>query len=284
MALLSTLLIDAILNERLGRSLLWLSIILQIKPHWAFAAAVPLLLGRRRFFFKLIALTIVAYAAVVGTTILAAGPTYGWQQHVDFVQFLARLSGNFPWRGPDTGFLGYNHSIVQIVVYLLGVTPSAMRLATIIKGLLLAPLAAVVLRHLFQPGSRPGHEVPKMGLDWAFVLYLGAFIWLDMVWEMSLGIAVLTYLLATLEQRNAKTLVWIVFIPYASIDPLRLVGAVLALFGLNTILPGPYVLTDLSMHIPIVMIVILTFYALLVKRLWVAAQTRQVETKNWQPT
>ncbi|MEE8389807.1 MAG: hypothetical protein V3S14_03290, partial [Anaerolineae bacterium] len=40
MALLGTLLIDAILGESLGWSLLWLSIILQIKPQWAFAAAV----------------------------------------------------------------------------------------------------------------------------------------------------------------------------------------------------------------------------------------------------
>jgi len=44
MALLATLLIEAVLMERLGWSLLWLSIILQIKPHWTFALAVPLLL------------------------------------------------------------------------------------------------------------------------------------------------------------------------------------------------------------------------------------------------
>ena len=48
--------IDALLNEHLGWSLVWVSIILQIKPMWAFAVAVPLLLGRYRFFFKLLAL------------------------------------------------------------------------------------------------------------------------------------------------------------------------------------------------------------------------------------
>jgi hypothetical protein len=284
MALLGTLLIEAILNERLGWSLLWLSVTLQTKPQWAFAAAVPLLLGRRRFFFKLIALTIVTYAVVVGTTILVAGPTYGWQQHVDYVQFLARLSYDFPWRGPDAGFLGYNHSIVQIVVYLLGVTPNAMRLATGIKIMLLTPLAIVALRHLFQPGGRPGHAAPQTGLDLAFALYLGVFIWLDMVWEISLGITVFTYLLATLEQQNTQILVWAVFLPYALLDPLRLLGAVLALFGMNTVLPGPYILTDLSMHVPIVMIVVLAFYALLVRQLWTTTPTRQIGTENWQPT
>jgi hypothetical protein len=283
-ALLSTLLIDAVLNERLGWSLLWLSITLQTKPQWAFAAAVPLLLGRHRFFFKLIALTLVTYVVVVGATILVIGPAYGWQQYVDYFQFLPRLSHDFPWRGPDRGFLGYNHSIVQIVVYLLGVTPGAMRLATGIKVLLLIPLAATVLRYLFQPIGHSGQDAPQISLDLAFALYLGAFIWLDMVWEVSLGIAVFTYLLATLERHRAKILVWAIWIPYISIDPLRLLGAVLAFGGLNTILPGPYILTDLSMHIPIVMIVILTFYALLVRRLWVSAPTHQVDSINWRPT
>jgi len=273
MALLGTLLIDAILSERLGWSLLWLSIILQIKPQWAFAAAIPLLLGRHRFFFKLFALTIVAYIAIVGATILVAGPAYGWQQHVDYIQLLVRLSRDFPWRGPNRGFLGYNHSIVQIVVYLLGVTPGAMRLATGIKVLLLAPLAVVALRHLFRPTGCPGRDVPQLGLDFVFALYLGTFVWLDMVWEVSLGIAVFTYLLATLEQRSAKIWAWVVFLPYAVLDFWQL--ASFAVFGMDVIAPGPYILTDPSIYVPLVMIVILTFYALLVRRLWVAVPARQ---------
>ena len=66
MALLATLLIDAILCERLGWSVLWASIILQIKPQWAFAVAVPLLLGRYRFFARLLVLIIVAYGVIAG--------------------------------------------------------------------------------------------------------------------------------------------------------------------------------------------------------------------------
>ena len=45
-ALCATLFIRAIIDERLGWAVLWLSIILQTKPQWAFAAVVPLLLGR----------------------------------------------------------------------------------------------------------------------------------------------------------------------------------------------------------------------------------------------
>ncbi len=271
MTLFGTLLIDAILHERLGWSLLWLSIILQIKPHWAFAAAVPLLLGRHRFFLKLVTLTIIVYVAILGTTILVAGPAYGWQQHVDYVQFLGRLSRDFPWRGPDAGFLGYNHSIIQTVVYILGVTPNTMRLATGIKILLLLPLAATTLRHLFRPARRPGYDAPQLGLDLAFVLYLGAFIWLDMVWEVSLGVAVFVYLLATMEQRKVKILIWAVFLPYALVDVCQIVS--FAVFGMSVVAPGPYVLTDPSIYVPLVMIVILTFYALLLRRLWTAAPT-----------
>jgi hypothetical protein len=273
MALLGTLLTDAILNERLGWSLLWLSIILPIKPQWTFAAAVPLFLGRYRFFFKLLPLAVIVYVALAGITILAVGPSYGWQQYVDYVQFLLNMSSNFPWRGPNAPFLGYNHSIVQIVVYILGLTSNTMRLATGIKMLLLVPLAIVGLRHLFQPANQPGRDVPQLGLDLAFVLYLGAFIWLDMVWEVSLGIAVFVYLLATLEQRNAKILVWSVFLPYALVDFWQVVS--FAVFGMDVIAPGPYILTDPSIYLPLVMIVILAFYALLLKRLWAVVPARQ---------
>ena len=73
-ALFATFLLDAVLKERLGWSIFWLgAVILPIKPHWAFAAALPLLLGKYRFFFKLIMGSIIAYLAVSGITILGGG-------------------------------------------------------------------------------------------------------------------------------------------------------------------------------------------------------------------
>ncbi len=64
LALQATLLIDAVLRERLGWALLWLSLILQTKPMWAFAAAVPLLLGRYRFFLRLVGGAVAIYVGV----------------------------------------------------------------------------------------------------------------------------------------------------------------------------------------------------------------------------
>jgi hypothetical protein len=276
MALMATWLIDAILSEHLGWSLLWLSIILQIKPMWAFAVVVPLLLGRYRFFFKLIALAAIVYVAIAGVVILATGAVYGWQQHVDYVRHLTSMQGgNFPWRTPDKGFLGYNHSITQVAVYWLGVTPFALHLALGIKVLLLAPLAWVSLRRLLQPIGRAGVDSPQWGLDLAFAFYLGTFIWLDVVWEVTLGIAVFTYLLATLDphQQVARILVWGVFSLYALVDFFQLIGV--AILGMDAILPGALFVTDPSIYFPLVMIVILTFYALLVKRLW-RAGARQI--------
>ncbi len=267
MALFGTFFIDAILQEDLLKSVVWLSVILQIKPHWAFAAAVPLLLGRYRFFWKLISRTLLVYIVVVSVTILVMGPAYGWQQHVDYVQFLARLRRDFPWRGPEERFLGYNHSITQFVAYLLGPSPNTLRLATLVKVLLLVPLATVALCYLRRPSGKAGYEVPRLGLDLAFVLYLGAFIWLDMVWELSLGIAVFTYLLATLRRRWTRWLAGGVFLTYALLDFWRVFNFVA--FGPNVVVPGPYVLTDPSIYVPLTMILILTFYALLIRRLWI---------------
>jgi hypothetical protein len=269
MALLSTLLIDGVLHERTGWSVFWLAIILQTKPQWAFAAAVPLLLGRYRFFFKLLGLSIVAYAAIVGVVMLAAGPAYGWRQYGDYAQFLLNMRSNLVWRGPDAPFLGYDHSITQIVVYLLGTAPATVALATGIKLLLLIPLAAVGLRHLRQPTGRPGQTLPRLGLDLAFVLYLGAFIWLDVVWEVTFGIVVFTYLLATLEGRNDRVWAWAIFLPYALVDLWQIISV--ATFGFDVVVPGPFVLTDPAIYVPLVMIVILAFYALLIRRLWATA-------------
>jgi hypothetical protein len=269
MALLATLLIDAILNQRLGLSVLWLSIILQIKPQWAFAAGVPLLLGQWRFFLKLMGLTVATYAVIVGAVMLIVGPMYGWQQYLDYFQFLRDMRDNLVWRGPDAPFLGYDHSITQIVVYLLGATSGTLRLATMVKVLLLVPLMAVSLRSLLHPAYRPARDVPQPGLDFAFVLYLGAFIWLDVVWEVSFGIVIFTYLLAVLDKKGDRIWTWIIFLPYALIDLWQLVSIVV--FGFDIIAPGPFVLTDPSIYIPLAMIVILTFYTLFIKRLWIAA-------------
>jgi hypothetical protein len=274
-ALLASLLIRAVLNERLGGSLVWLSIILQIKPHWAFAAAVPLLLGRYRFFLKLLAGAAVIYLAVVGLTVWVVGPAYGAQQYLEYGRLLWNMRGDFPWRGPAAPFLGYNHSITQIVVYLWGVSPQALALATAIKGLLLVPLGLVAVRALRRPPEDSAGAAGHPGLDLAFALYLGAFIWLDMVWELSLGIAAFPYLLATLRRRAERALVVAVFVPYALLDLWQLVS--FGVLGDAVMAPGPYILTDPSVHVPLIMVVILIFYALLLKRTWRLTRTTSRE-------
>lgn len=265
-ALFATFLIDAILQEKLGWSIFWLgALILPIKPHWAFAAALPLLLGRHRFFIKLIVGSIIAYLIVAGITILGGGLDYGIRQYQDYFGFLARLSRDFPWWGPDKPFLGYNHSVMQIVLYYLGVSPANMRLAMIIKLILLAPLGWIALRFLRRSIGKKGIEIPETALVLIFALYLGAFIWLDMIWELSLSLVIFAYLLATTEQKWTRTLLWIVFAPYALLDIWRLVSYIA--FGDSILYEGAYVLTDPLIYVPWIMMVLLVFYALLLSRL-----------------
>jgi hypothetical protein len=185
------------------------------------------------------------------------------------------MTVNFPWRSPESGFLGYNHSILQITIYLLGLTPAAFRLATGIKLLLLLPLGLVSLRCWLQVGrTSEGHRPPPsalkinthLGLDLAFAFYAGAMIWLDIVWEMTLGIVIFAYLLATLEGRTARSWCWLVFLPYALLDIWQV--ASFAVLGQAIIADGFYIWTDPSIYLPLVKVVILVFYALLIKRLW----------------
>lgn len=265
-ALFATLLIGAILREDLLGAVLWLGVfILSIKPHWAFALAIPLLLGRYRFFLKLLLGSLAAYLAVAGITILAGGLEYGLQQYQDYFAFLARLSGDYPWWGPDRPFLGYNHSIMQIVLYVLGVSPANMQMATLLKLLLLFPLGWVSLQYLRNPIDKPGHEVPEIALALAFALYLGAFIWLDMVWELSLGLVIFAYLLVTFRQRWLKALLWALFAPYALLDIWRLVSYMA--LGDDVLYQDSYVLTDPLIYLPWIMMVLLLFYTLILKRL-----------------
>jgi hypothetical protein len=272
-ALFATFLIDAVLQEKLGWSIFWLgAVILPIKPHWAFAAAVPLLLGRHRFFFKLLVGSILAYLAVVGITILGGGAEYVIRQYQDYFGFLARLSRDFPWRGPGEPFLGYNHSVMQTILYYLGISPANMRLATILKLILLAPLGWIAFRFLRNPANKAGSEIPETALALAFALYLGAFIWLDMVWELSLGLVIFAYLLATSEQKWVRTLLWVLFAPYALLDIWRLVSYIA--FGDGILYEGAYVLTDPLIYVPWIMMTLLVFYALLLNKLAMVSKRR----------
>lgn len=265
-ALFATFLIDAILQERLVWAAFWLgAVILPIKPHWAFALALPLLLGRYRFFFKLLGGAALAYLFVAGITILAGGFEYGLRQYQDYFGFLGRLTRDYPWWGPDKPFLGYNHSIMQIVLYALGVSTTTMRLATIMKLILLLPLGWVALKFLQNSNKLAAKQVPETALALVFALYLGAFIWLDMVWELSLGIVIFAYVLATSEDKWSRYVVWLLFGVYALLDIWRLVSYIV--LGDDVLYQGAYVLSDPLIYIPWIMMVLLVFYVMLLMKL-----------------
>lgn len=266
-ALFATFALEAVLNEKLGWASFWLgAMILPIKPHWAFALGIPLLLGRYRFFSKLVGGTLLAYLAVVSVTILGGGADYVLRQYQEYFIFLGRLSRDFPWWGPDKPFLGYNHSVMQTILYYLGVTPANMRLATLVKLLLLAPLGVVALKYLRNPIGKSGREVPETALALGFALYLGAFIWLDMVWEISLGLVLFVFLLTVIEQKRMRTFLWAIFLPYAALDIWRLISYLS--FGDAILYDDVYVLTDPILYVPWILILIIVFYGLLLQRLY----------------
>jgi hypothetical protein len=117
-----------------------------------------------------------------------------------------------------------------------------------------------------RPPEKAEQQRSQTGLELAFTFYLGAFIWLDMVWEVSLGMPVFIYLLATVERGWKKVLLWVVFFPYAIIDFWRLCSYII--FGDAVLYQGSYVLSDPLIYIPVIMTILLVFYALLLERLW----------------
>ncbi|MCC6298502.1 MAG: DUF2029 domain-containing protein [Anaerolineales bacterium] len=258
-ALFATLAIETVLDEKAGWASFWIgAVILPIKPHWAFALGVPLLLGRFRFFFRLVGGAILAYLAVVAATMLGGGADYVLRQYQEYFIFLGRLSRDFPWRGPDSPFLGYNQSVMQTILYYFGDTETNKQIATVVKLLLLAPLGLVALKYLKNPIRKSGREVPETALTLGFALYLGAFLWLDMVWEISLGLPVFVFLLTVVERKWMRTALWAVFFPYAALDVWRLVSYLA--FGNSILYNGVYVRSDPILYAPWILIVLLVFY------------------------
>jgi hypothetical protein len=140
-----------------------------------------------------------------------------------------------------------------------------MQIGTIIKVVLLLPLVWIGLKFLRHPIDRPGREVPETALALAFTLYLGSFIWLDTVWELSLALVVFAYLLTTVQSRNIRIFLWVLFAPYALLDIWRLVSYIA--LGDSVLYEGAYVLTDPLIYVPWIMIILLVFYVLLLQQL-----------------
>jgi hypothetical protein len=122
-----------------------------------------------------------------------------------------------------------------------------------------------------------------LSLNLTFALYTGTFIWLDIVWELTLGIVVFAYLLAILNSRSAKIWAGAIFLPYALLDVWQVLTFVV--LGPAILADGLYVWTDPSIYLPMVMLVILVFYALLVKQLWAGpvAVAGQLDVKAIEP-
>jgi hypothetical protein len=254
---------------RLWPSALLLILILQVKPQWAFPLALPLVLGRFRFFAKLVALVVGGYLLVAIATVLWLGRDYGLAQYYAYYRMLAIAPNKIPWHGPGE-YIGYDHSIAQIYFYLFGYTDAAWPIVRFIKVLILAPLAVVAIRLM----RRNQADQPGPALEAYFALYFASFIWLDLVWETTLSIVVFVYLMMVLKERWARWLVAVPFVWYALVDLWQLIGiplASLVVSEADMLKHGPPLWADPSFRLPLIMLVILTCYGLLVKRLWVAS-------------
>jgi hypothetical protein len=262
MACAATLLLDAILDGRLGCAVLWLSLILPAKPQWTFAALIPLLLGERRFFARLVAYALLAYGILAGVMVVVLGPEYIWAQHVAFVQHLTSIGGRLPWLA-NAPYLGYNHSVTSVMTYVLGLNETTLRLSVVVRLVLLLPLVRVILLQLLRPVRRDVRDADRLSVAFFLALYMGTWVWLDMVGEIALGVAVFVYLA---QRTTARRLILAVFLPYVFVDIWRL-----ATLGVDMVAGVGLVdmermvfYADPMYYAPVLLCIILVFYALLV--------------------
>lgn len=260
MALIATLLIEAILNQQTGRAILWLAILLPIKPQWAFALGIPFLLGQWRFLAKVVSGGILSYAAILVITILISGP-YALGQYGEYARILQSIPYTFVWNTMiKDGHMGYNNSIMQLVKFFSNNAPYSVDVSTALKILLSLPLLAVFWRYRRSPSSQ---AIPRLALEWAFALYFAAFIWLDVVTELTFSIVIFTYVLGTLSQQRLRNIAGIVFLPYAFAFIWITVVSILSF-----VIPLPEAIIDPSLFIPVVLLAMLGLYGLVLWQLY----------------
>src|SRR6185295_5704058 len=113
-----------------------LAILLPIKPQWAFALGIPFLFGQWRFLAKVAGGALLAYFAILAGTILLSGQ-YALQQYREYFQFLQSIPNTFVWNTViKDGHIGYNNSIMQLVIFFANRAPYSMSLTTALKILL----------------------------------------------------------------------------------------------------------------------------------------------------
>ncbi len=258
MALLASLLIFYVIEEKLLPAAVILCLILLSKPHYAFPALVPLLFKRHRFFLKMLLLAMVGYVAMSIITVLVAGVTYGVAQYRLYLHFLTNLSRDFPFSAGKDGLLGYNHSVKQVLIYYLGNSRRVWIIADAVKYTLLVPLGAALM-NLYRGEKLPSpREAPLIAMDAAFGLYLGVFIWLDMVWELTFGIIVFVFCYAYEKRAWLRLLLGFLFLVYAFADLWQVLSV--ALFGMDVLVKNSYIRTDPHYYVPILLVLILVLY------------------------
>jgi len=259
MAFIATLLIEAVHKQQTGRAILWLAILLPIKPQWAFALGIPIMLGQWRFFLKVVGGALLAYFAILAVIVLVTGQ-YALQQYREYFQFLQSFPYTFVWNTMNKdGHIGYNNSIMQLIIFFSNRAPYSVLLTTVIKILLSLPLIGIYWRYR---RDSPREANPDFTLEWTFALYLLAFLWRDVVTELTFGIVVFTYLLGTLPEPGFSILAKLVFLPYA-LTHLWITVTGIASF----IVPLPNLIIDPSLFIPFILIAMLGLYGLVLWQL-----------------
>lgn len=261
MAFLGSLLIEAILRERLIPASLYLALILATKPQWAFALVLPALLGRWRFFWRLGVGALAAYLALVAVSAAFSSPSYIFEQYNHYFRFLTHLTQLHPWRtAAADGFLGYNHSIVQVAVFF---GSERARLAgQVVKYLLLLTGGILLLKYAYRRRRYVEDHRGEKPLIVAFTLYLMAFLWLDLLWELYLTVAIYPFLLSLDLRPGERVLARAVFLPYAFLDVWRVMVYALG----SPMVQEAYLVWDFSAYLPLILFVGLAFYFLLLRR------------------
>ena len=259
MAFIATLLIEAMLKQQTGRAILWLAILLPIKPQWAFALGIPLLLGQWRFLAKVVGGAVLAYFAILAFMVLITGQ-YALRQYTEYVRFLGSIPYTFPWNTlVRDGHIGYNNSLMQLVVFFTDRVSYRIVLTTILKLFLSLPLIGIYWRYRRYPSPRSN---PAFILEWAFALYLLAFLWLDVVTELTFGIVIFMYWSGTLPGQSAQNWARLIFLPYALTHIWITLTGILSFFA-----PLPDFIIDPSLFIPFILLATLGLYALLLWQL-----------------
>jgi hypothetical protein len=171
------------------------ALIILMKPQWAFPLLIPVVLKDWKLLFRTLAIAAVVYGIISLVFVVAVGPNYGVKTLQDYVTFMLRAPGNYPWMGQEAAFNTNQNAIYQTWLRYFGFQGWVQPVSLISQVLLLVAFLITLVRAWSSKTSM------TVVLAFLFAGYAIGTLMLSEIQDCTLGALIFVYILSTGNKR-----------------------------------------------------------------------------------